>query len=125
MKVKLSNSNQPSWKMVSVKSHLPKELNVLDELAHNLWWSWNQEAVELFDSIDHKLWHKCGKNPVELLSRVSYERLEELAADKVMLAAIEKVYKNFRAYMDVKPNAKRASVAYFCMEYGLNSVLKI
>ena len=125
MKVKLSNSNQPTWKMVSVKSHLPKELNVLDEIAHNLWWSWNQEAVELFDSIDHKLWHKCGKNPVELLSRVSYERLEEIAADKVMLAAIEKVYKNFRAYMDVKPNAKRASVAYFCMEYGLNSVLKI
>ena len=82
MKVKLSNSNQPSWKMVSVKSHLPKELNVLDELAHNLWWSWNQEAVELFDSIDHKLWHKCGKNPVELLSSSRMSKaLEKFKAD--------------------------------------------
>ena len=27
--------------------------------------------------------------------------------------------------MDVKPNAKRPSVAYFCMEYGINQVVKI
>ncbi len=125
MNVKLCKSNEPTWKMVSVKSHLPESLKVLDEIAHNLWWSWNNEATELFESIDAKLWSKCSKNPVELLSRISYERLEEIAEDKVMLASIEKVYKNFRAYMDVKPNAKRASVAYFCMEYGLNSVLKI
>ena len=125
MNVKLCKSNEPTWKMVSVKSHLPESLKVLDEIAHNLWWSWSNEATELFKSIDAKLWSKCGKNPVELLSRISYERLEEIAEDKVMLASIEKVYKNFRAYMDVKPNAKRASVAYFCMEYGLNSVLKI
>ena len=125
MNVKLCKSNEPTWKMISVKSHLPESLKVLDEIAHNLWWSWNNEATELFESIDAKLWSKCGKNPVELLSRISYERLEEIAEDKVMLASIEKVYKNFRAYMDVKPDAKRASVAYFCMEYGLNSVLKI
>ena len=31
----------------------------------------------------------------------------------------------FRDYMDVKPNAKRPSVAYFCMEYGINQVVKI
>ena len=31
----------------------------------------------------------------------------------------------FRTYMDVKPDQKRPSVAYFSMEYGLNQVLKI
>ena len=32
--------------------------------------------------------------------------------------------RKFRTYMDVKPNKKRASVAYFCMEFGLNQALK-
>ena len=38
---------------------------------------------------------------------------------------VKKVYAKFKAYMDVKPNKKRPSVAYFSMEYGLNQVLKI
>lgn len=41
------------------------------------------------------------------------------------MAKVKKVYKMFRDYMDVKPNAKRPSVAYFCMEYGINQVVKI
>ena len=45
--------------------------------------------------------------------------------DKAMMAKVKKVYKMFRDYMDVKPNAKRPSVAYFCMEYGINKVVKI
>ncbi len=35
------------------------------------------------------------------------------------------VYAKFRDYMDVTPDNKRPSVAYFSMEYGLNHVLKI
>ena len=38
---------------------------------------------------------------------------------------IKDVYGKFREYMDVKPDAKRPSVAYFCMEYGMHSALKI
>ncbi len=41
------------------------------------------------------------------------------------MAKVKNVYKMFREYMDVKPNAKRPSVAYFCMEYGINQVVKI
>ena len=32
---------------------------------------------------------------------------------------------NSKAYVDAKPDSKRPSVAYFCMEYGLTHVLKI
>ena len=46
MKVKVSNSNQPNWKVVSVKSHIPAALKKLDEMAHNLWWTWNVEGIE-------------------------------------------------------------------------------
>ena len=125
MNVKISNANQPSWRVVNVKSHIPETLKKLDELAHNLWWAWNTEAQQLFASLDDDLWKKVNKNPIDLLRSMDYDRLIELSKDDELIACMEKVYADFRKYMDVKPNAKRASVAYFCMEYGLNHVLKI
>lgn len=125
MNVKVSNSNTPNWKTVTVKSHIPEALKKLDEIAHNLWWTWNIEGLELFHSLDKELWRKVDKNPIELLSKISYKRLKELANDKELVARMNSVYDKFRAYMDVKPDAKRASVTYFCMEYGLNHILKI
>ena len=125
MNIKISNANQPSWKVVNVKSHIPEALKKLDELAHNLWWSWNTEALQFFSSLDEDLWKKVNKNPIELLRSIDYDRLIELSKDNETIARMDKVYGDFRKYMDVKPNPKRASVAYFCMEYGLNHVLKI
>ena len=125
MKIKVSNSNAPAWKEVNVKSHIPAELACLSEMARNIWWSWTPEAREMFKSLNPALWKECGHNPVLLLERLSYETLEELAKDEAVLARINNVYKMFRAYMDVKPNAERPSVAYFCMEYGLTHVLRI
>jgi starch phosphorylase len=125
MKVKISNANVPAWKEVNVKSRIPDELKKLEELAHNIWWSWNYEATDLFKDLEPGAWKEAGGNPVILLERLSYEKLEELANDKTILKRMNDVYAKFRAYMDVKPNAERPSVAYFCMEYGLTSVLKI
>ena len=56
---------------------------------------------------------------------MSYEKLEALAKDKVILRRMNEVYTKFRDYMDVKPDEQRPSIAYFSMEYGLSSVLKI
>ena len=125
MKVKVNNANEPMWKTVTVKTHLPEALKKLDELAHNLWWTWNVEGLDLFRSLDKELFKKVEQNPIELLSRLSYERLTELSQDPELIARMDKVYANFRKYMDVKPDSKRPSVAYFCMEYGLNHILKI
>ncbi len=125
MNVKVSNANTPVWKTVTVKSHIPEPLKKLDELAHNLWWTWNIEATALFSSLDKDLWQKVDKNPIELLTHISYKRLKEIASDEEFLARMDKVYTSFRQYMDVKPDAKRPSVAYLCMEYGINHVLKI
>ena len=125
MKIKASNANQPTWKQLSVKSNIPQELKPLEELAHNMWWAWNHSARSLFSSLDPVLYEECGNNPVLLLERINYERLEEITKDKAILKKMNDVYKEFRAYMDVEPDHERASVAYFCMEYGLNQVLKI
>ena len=125
MKVKVSNANEPRWNLVNVKSNIPAELQKLDELSRNLWWTWNPDARELFRAIDDELYTKTDHNPIEMLRRLSYERLKELAKDEELIARMNKVYKQFRTYMDVKPDTKRPSVAYFCMEYGLYHVLKI
>ena len=125
MNVKVSNANVPTWKTITVKSHIPEALKKLDEIAHNLWWTWNTEGRELFRSLDKELWKKVDQNPVELLNKISYSRLKEMSKDAELIAKMDKVYAAFRKYMDEKPNDKRPSVAYFCMEYGLNHIVKI
>ena len=123
--IQSNQANDPNWKLVNVKSDIPQELSKLSELARNIWWSWNTEATDLFESLDPALWLEVEQNPVLLLEKMSYDSLKELAADSKVIAQVNKVYKKFREYIDVEPDKTRPSVAYFSMEYGLNSVLKI
>ena len=125
MKIKANNANDPIWKEISVRSSIPEALKPLDEIAHNMWWSWNSEVSHLFQDIDKDLWKKVGQNPVLFLARMNYAKLEEIAEDEAIVKKVKSIYADFRSYMDVKPDTKRPSVAYLCMEYGLSHVLKI
>ena len=125
MKIKADYANAPQWRDLIVKSSLPEQLKCLDEIAHNMWWVWNYEARDLFRDLDPDLYHEVKHNPVMLLERLTYTRKEEILKDKTLMKRIKSVYDMFRTYMDVKPDANRPSVAYFCMEYGIHSALKI
>ena len=125
MKIKSDYVNSPVWKEITIKSKLPEQLKCLDEIAHNLWWCWHHEARELFQSLDDELYSTANHNPVLVLEHLNYERKMAIVKDKEMMARVKSVYASFREYMDVKPDKKRPSVAYFSMEYGLNQVLKI
>ncbi len=125
MKIKASNANTPNWSDVTVNTSLPEVLTPLYEMAHNMWWVWSHDAKELYKAMDEQLWHDVNQNPVLMLSRINYKKLEQLAADKKFITMMDKVYKQFRDYMDVEPDKTRPSVAYLCMEYGLSHVLKI
>ncbi|WP_027455857.1 alpha-glucan family phosphorylase [Xylanibacter brevis] len=125
MKIKADYTNVPQWKELTVKSRLPEELKCLDEIAHNLWWVWNFEARDLFRDLDPALYHDVKHNPVMLLERLSFARKEEIVKDKALMKRIKDVYKLYRAYVDVEPDNNRPSVAYFSMEYGMHSALKI
>ena len=125
MKIKADYTNAPQWKELTVKSILPEDLKCLDEVAHNLWWVWNYEARDLFRDLDPDLYHDVKHNPVMLLERLTFARKEAILKDKSLMKRIKDVYKQFRAYMDVEPDKKRPSVAYFSMEYGIHSALKI
>lgn len=125
MKIKANNANSPIWQDVYSHSMLPEALQPLHEIATNLWWVWNHEGAKLFGKLDKDLWVSTEGNPVLLLQSLSYKRIEEIQADKVLMAEIQEVYANFRKYVDKKPDATKPSVAYFSMEYGLTNLLKI
>ena len=125
MKIKANYANAPTWKELTIKSSLPAELQCLDEIAHNLWWSWNYEARDLWRSLDRELFEKCGENPVLLLEKLPYECKEAAANNEEFMKKVKNVYKLFTDYMNVPADTTRPSVAYFCMEYGISQVLKI
>jgi len=113
----------------TVFAKIPERLKPLEELAYNLWFSWNTEAVELFQRLDPRLWDETRHNPVLLLSRLSPERLTALEGDETFLASMERVYENFKEYLE-RPyfnNNRQARpqslIAYFSAEYGLTDCL--
>ena len=125
MKVKVSNVNQPAWTECNIHATLPAELSKLQELAYNVWWSWNTDAKDLFRYIDTEAWHRANSNPVVLMNILSYDRMVELSKDAQFMEKLNKVYDEFRAYMDTPKDKKKPTIAYFSMEYGLTHVLKI
>lgn len=120
-----TKNNDPVWKRVLVRSEVPKQLEPLRTLAQNLWWSWNYRAIELFDSIDPALWERSQHNPVSLLESLSFEQYQALISNKAFMAEMKAVLDEFNAYMNTPKVAKTPKVAYFCMEYGLHSVIKL
>ena len=125
MKVKVCNTNAPAWRDVTVKSNMPAALEGLYKVAHNLWWAWNTEARNLFRELDLDTWRATGHNPVAELNALGFDKLQTIANDPALMARINKVVADFEAYMSEPVNKNRASVAYFCMEYGLTACLKI
>ncbi len=125
MRIKASNSNTPSWRSAYTQVNLPKELLPLEKLSRNLWWVWNNEAMDLFAELDPQLWSQSAHNPVVLLKKLSYERIEEILKDAALLSKVKSVVKSFESYMSKKYDTAKPSVAYFSMEYGFTSVLKI
>ena len=125
MKVQVSNTNTPNWRDITVKSQVQTDLKFLEILAKNLWWSWNNEAINLFKSIDKDLWKSVHENPVLFLQRIGYEKLEEITKDKQIMRNIQDVYDKFEKYLQVEKRKDVPSISYFSMEYGLSHVLKI
>ena len=118
-------SNKPSWHRMMVEKRLPARLSALETISRNLWWSWTQDARDLFESIDPVLWNAVERNPIALLDKLPLERINELENDKEFLARLDDVAAQLEAYMTEEPDGKSAKVAYFSMEYGLHSSLKI
>lgn len=125
MKFKVSNTNTPQWRNVTVQTELPGKLKKLEELSRNLWWVWNSEGKSLFHDLDRDLWKATGENPVMLLQKMKAARFEEIINDPDLMHRIDNVYNHFQKYMSVPMRTDIPSISYFSMEYGLCNALKI
>ena len=67
----------PNVSRFTVVPKLPTELARLSDIANNVWWCWDPDAIELFFRMDRSLWEKLDQNPVALLGALSQERLAE------------------------------------------------
>lgn len=119
---------------ISVHPPLPQAIGRLQELAYNLWWTWNPEAQALYESIDKELWGHVSENPVRFLRTVSLARLQERSRDPGYLNHYHSVLQRFDAYMAEEadtwfkrnfPGRQNELIAYFSAEFGLHEALPI
>jgi glycogen phosphorylase/synthase len=115
----------PVWKDIYIQSDVPERMNGLKEMACNLWWSWNVEAVALFKRMDPSLWDKVNHNPRLLLEKIDYKRLLVLAEDDDFLRDVDSIYGRFQEYIARPVDDSKPSIAYFSMEFGIHPCLKI
>lgn len=108
---------------LTVLPRLPKELERLEELAHNLYWSFKADARALFRQLDRQLWEEVQHNPVALLRDVAQSRLDAAAEDGDYLGLYAEVLAGFDAYLAERTwhdevVGEGNLYAYLCAEYG-------
>lgn len=112
---------------------LPPSLEPLRELAYNVRWAWNHDAIELFRRLDSDLWETSGHNPVRMLGSIDQAQLEAAAKDDAFLGHLERVSQDLHAYLaDQSCWCRRTHggqeiplVAYFSAEFGLTECMSI
>ncbi len=124
-KIKAVVDIRPEWKKVLVQQRIPENLDGLERLARNLWWSWNYEGSELFEQINHDRWYELKFNPVALIESLAYEELQELSNNEKFVGRLRKVLAKFDAYLAKGEEKPKEMIAYFSMEYGLHDTIKI
>ncbi len=105
----------------------------LNRLAHNLWWTWNQGAQELFAELSPRCWQNLYHNAVAVLREVSDYELRVRLQDVDFARRVKKVLADFEAYMTEKdtwgrhnaPSLLKNPVAYFSAEFGFHETLPI
>ncbi len=118
---------------LEVQPRLPQRLSRLQELANDLFYSWEPQILRLFERLDSELWESSGHNPKVFLRRVSQERLEAAVEDRVFIEDYNRALSVFDTYhneparseADGLLDRKEELIAYFCAEFGLHESLPI
>ncbi|MDX1374795.1 MAG: alpha-glucan family phosphorylase [Burkholderiales bacterium] len=117
---------------LDVRPELPASLKRLEELANNLWYSWDRATRTLFARLDPELWQRVGHSPKAFLRNIDQKRLREASDDPKYLSALQRVLAAYDAYHGEALGANHAPhmasgdlIAYFCAEFGLHESLPI
>jgi glycogen phosphorylase len=120
----------PTSYSLEVNPRIPKRLERLEQLANNLWYSWNRPTRSLFARLNPALWDAVGHCPKAMLKRIDEQRLIDAAADPAFLDSVTRVLSAFDAYHAEPPFKQNSGgfrpedlVAYFCAEFGVHESL--
>ena len=117
----------------NVQPNLPENIKFLEELANDMWFTWNWQAVLLFVQVDANLWTSAKRNPKWFLGAVPQKRFEELSKDENFVRLLNQVKDSYYAYKnnqhtwyhDHRQENGNLLTAYFSMEYGIGEGLPI
>ena len=117
---------------LEINSQLPQRLIRLEELATNLWYSWDRATRTLFARLHPALWNTVGHSPKAFLKRVDQQRLADAAEDPVFLNSYQRVLSAYDSYHSQAPRSEHSErlaqgdlIAYFCAEFGFHESLPI
>ncbi len=117
---------------LEVLPHLPAKLARLEELANNLWYSWDRPTRTLFARLHPSLWNAVGHSPKAFLKRVDQQKLDAAAEDPVFLGNYARVLSAYDTYHNESGRTNGAQhlagddlIAYFCFEFGFHESLPI
>ncbi len=118
---------------VEIRPSIPERLKRLEDLANDLYYSWNRGVRRLFCHLDEGVWNFCLSNPKVFLRRIGQRRLEEASHDPIFLADYRSVLSAYDTYMQERPFSEVATaldkdqdlVAYFSAEFGFHQSVPI
>ena len=116
-----------------VRPTIPEALATLPELATNLHWAWDREAMRLFERI-WPGWTADDAHPAHMVRTTSSERLAALAEDQAVVRDLAAAKGRLDAaitgptwfatkHADKKTTSPLGTVAYFSPEFGLTEAL--
>ena len=104
----------------------------LTELALNLWWTWQPEAIELFRDLDRGRWREANHNPLAVLVRLNDEELRQRVIEHSLEARLNFQYRRLQEYLTAATWChEQAStlltepIAYFSAEFALHESLPL
>ena len=113
--------------------HISERIASLNILARNIWWTWNQDAREIFSELSSRTWQNVYHNPVAVLREISETELRNRLLDPNYLKKVDRVLQGFDDYMNpcntwasqYSSDLQDKSIAYFSAEFGLHETLPI
>ena len=118
--------------ILEVRPKIPARLARLEELANNLWYSWDLPTRDLFSYIQRKLWDEVGQNPKAFLRCVDERCLITASEDQIFLDQYHRTLSAYDSYhtkpvrnSHVEGFAENDLIAYFCAEFGFHESFPI
>ncbi|HMJ48999.1 MAG TPA: alpha-glucan family phosphorylase [Burkholderiales bacterium] len=117
---------------LGVNPRIPPQLSRLEELANNLWYSWDRATRTLFARLHPALWDSLRHSPKAFLKYIDQQRLLNAASDPLFMHDFERVLAAYDSYRNEPMRAtgkgllpEKDLVAYFCAEFGFQESLPI